>query len=99
MINVDEGPYLQRVGRFMREIRESKGITQAQMAGILGISQAAVSKLEAGIIQVSVFKVAAYASLIKIKVSDFFKCVEGREAFEQAERTGGNWTEDEEPAP
>ena len=93
MINVDEGPYLQRMGRFMREIRESKGITQAQMADILGVSQAAVSKLEAGIIQVNVFKVAAYASLIKIKVSDFFKALEGEEAWEKAERTGGNFDE------
>jgi transcriptional regulator with XRE-family HTH domain len=91
MINVDEGPYMERVGRFMKEIRESKGLTQAQMAEILGISNSAVSKLERGIVNINIFKVLAYASLIKIKVSDFFKCVEGREAFEQAERTGGNW--------
>jgi transcriptional regulator with XRE-family HTH domain len=91
MINVDEGPYMRRVGKFLRDIRESKGLTQAQMAEILGISNSAVSKLERGIVNISVFKVVAYASLIKIKVSDFFKCVEGREAFEKAERSGGNW--------
>jgi transcriptional regulator with XRE-family HTH domain len=93
VISIDEGPYLERMGRFMRDIRESKGITQEQMGEILGISQAAVSKIEAGILQVSIFKIAAYASLIKIKVSDFFKCIEGAEAFEKADRTGGNWDE------
>jgi transcriptional regulator with XRE-family HTH domain len=99
MIHIDEGPYLERVGKFLREIRKSKNLTQEQLADILGVSQSALSAMERGETRIDVFKVRAIASLIKIKVSDFFKCVEGREAFEQAERTGGNWTEDEEPAP
>jgi transcriptional regulator with XRE-family HTH domain len=99
MIHIDEGPYLERVGKFVREIRESKNLTQGQLADILGVSQSALSAMERGETKVDVFKVRAIAALIKIKVSDFFKCLEGREAFEQAERTGGNWTEDEGKPP
>jgi transcriptional regulator with XRE-family HTH domain len=91
MITIDEGPYLERVGRFMKEIRESKGLTQTQMADILGVTPSSISKMEKGIVRINIFKVLAYCSLWKIKVSDFFRAVEIREDWENATRTGGNW--------
>jgi len=93
MITIDEGPYLERVGRFMREIRESKGLTQAQMADILGVAPSSISKMEKGIVRVNIFKVLAYCSLWKIKVSDFFRAVEIRQDWEESARSGGNFDE------
>lgn len=37
------------LGRVMKELRESRGLTQQQLAGICGVDQTTIAKLETGI--------------------------------------------------
>lgn len=49
--NIDENNLIENrrlIGRRIREIRESKNLTQGQLAEIAGMSRSTISKIEAG---------------------------------------------------
>ncbi|WP_034716287.1 helix-turn-helix domain-containing protein [Intrasporangium chromatireducens] len=45
---VSHQPYLTRIGGLIRDARRHKGLTQAELAQLLGTSQSAVTRIEAG---------------------------------------------------
>ncbi len=45
---MSQQPYLTRIGGFIRDARRHKGLTQAELAELLGTSQGAVTRIEAG---------------------------------------------------
>ena len=47
MTNVTE-TYLDRIGGLIRDARKHRGLTQTQLADVLGTSQSAVHRIEAG---------------------------------------------------
>ncbi len=48
MINVNESTYLTRIGTLIRDARRHQGLTQSELADLLGTSQSAVARIEQG---------------------------------------------------
>jgi transcriptional regulator with XRE-family HTH domain len=56
--------------RRLRALRESRGLTQRQIAEKLEISQAAYCRMERGQIEISVVKLMYLAAMYGVKVSE-----------------------------
>ncbi len=57
----------------IRKLRESKDYSQENMAGELGISKSAYSKIERGVTDPSVSRIAAIAKILEVEVTYFFQ--------------------------
>lgn len=57
----------------IRKLRESKDYSQENMAGELGISKSAYSKIERGITDPSIGRIAAIAQILDVEVIYFFQ--------------------------
>lgn len=53
----------------MRALRENKGLTQAQLAEMLGVSQAAYSRFEKGEVEITLSKLFRLVEIYSINVS------------------------------
>jgi transcriptional regulator with XRE-family HTH domain len=56
----------------IRKLRESKDYSQENMAGELGISKSAYSKIERGVTDPSVGRITAIAKILEVDVTYFF---------------------------
>lgn len=70
-------PVDQHVGRMLRAIRKSKGVSQEQVADALGLSFQQVQKYENGANRVSASKMFAAAQFLGVKPAAFFEGLEG----------------------
>ncbi|MEO6251667.1 MAG: helix-turn-helix transcriptional regulator [Ferruginibacter sp.] len=57
----------------IRKLRESKDYSQENMAGELGISKSAYSKIERAVTDPSVGRIAAIAKILEVDVTYFFQ--------------------------
>ncbi len=57
----------------IRKLRESKDYSQENMAGELGISTSAYSKIERGVTDPSVGRIAEIAKILDVEVTYFFQ--------------------------
>ncbi|MBS9783258.1 MAG: helix-turn-helix transcriptional regulator [Pasteurella sp.] len=60
-----------KIGRTIAEYRQATGLTQAQVAEILDISNDAVSRMERGDIMPSVIRLMQFAEVFNCKTADF----------------------------
>lgn len=65
------------MGKTLRELREERGLTQGDMAKIIGISMPNFSKKENGIIRVSLEEAKKMADLFGVKIDDIFFAIKG----------------------
>jgi transcriptional regulator with XRE-family HTH domain len=66
-------------GNVIRSLREQRGMTQAQLAAILGIRQSAVANMENGLVQFSgVDKMRRIAEALGVPVNDLVAAVPTR---------------------
>lgn len=63
----------QQVGRRLREYREARGLTQAQLAELLGKQDEAISNIERGRVYPSLRTLEQLARIFEIAVKDFFE--------------------------
>jgi len=66
-------PYDVLVGKRIRTLRSSKGITQAKLADAMGITFQQVQKYESGRNRISVSRLTAVATAIRVPLIEFFK--------------------------
>lgn len=59
-------------GYHIRQLRDKKGITQAQMAEQMGMSRTGLVNLEAGRRRISLNQIHAIASILNISIKDLF---------------------------
>ena len=62
-----------RVGRRIREIRKSRGMTQMDIAKHVGVRFQQVQKYESAMNRVSASKLWMIAELLEVQVRDFFE--------------------------
>lgn len=62
----------QLIGKRIRKIRESKDYSQENIAGELGITTSAYSKIERGVTDTSTSKLIKIAEILEVEVSQFF---------------------------
>lgn len=70
----------------IRRLRERTGITQAELAAMLGVSQGAVSQWETDVSTPSVQSVIEMSSIFGCTTDDIL--INGKEAGEDARETG-----------
>jgi len=73
----------------IRNIRELKNLTQTYVAGKLGISQAAYSKIESGFTKVHYDKLAQIANILEIDISTLLN-FDGQKLFTMHNMEGNN---------
>lgn len=61
------------VGYRIRKLREKKDLSQQNMADDLNLSLSAYNKIERGVTDTSVDRLAAIAKILKVEVVDFFQ--------------------------
>lgn len=67
---------LKIIGKNIQNERQAKGLTQETFAELMGVSWSYVSKIESGIINLSVGKINEIANYLNINVSKLFKIKE-----------------------
>ena len=83
MIQIDDAKFISNVGKTIRDFREARGLTQAQLGSIIGISQSGLAKIEAGHVSINISHLRTVALLCRMKVSDLIKRAEAEEVFWQ----------------
>ncbi|ANS52491.1 TPA: helix-turn-helix transcriptional regulator [Bacillus cereus] len=56
---------------FLREIRKEKGLTQNQLANLLGLDKTSISKYESGIHSPSLRVLVLYANIFGTQIENF----------------------------
>lgn len=64
---------VQQVGKKIRAIRESKGLTQANMAEELGITTSAYSKIERNSVNIPLNRLFQISEILEVKLAMFFE--------------------------
>ena len=67
---------LKIIGKNIQIARQSKGLTQETFAELMGVSWSYVSKIESGIINLSIGKINEIANYLNIKVGKLFNIEE-----------------------
>ena len=67
---------LRKIGKNIQIVRQEKGLTQETFAELMGVSWSYVSKIEAGIINLSIGKINEIANFLDVEVDVLLKIVE-----------------------
>jgi len=79
----------QSIGQHIRKIRQSKDLSQENMADELGISKGAYSKMERGITDIPLSRLLSIAKVLEVEVSEFFKTGKTISKAEDSEKNYG----------
>lgn len=72
MLKKDKSEILQSFGKNLRNIRESKGFTQEQLANELGLEISQISRIERGVINTSIYTLYQISTFFDIDVNELF---------------------------
>ncbi len=61
------------IGKNIQRARQEKGLTQESFAELMGVSWSYVSKIESGVINLSIGKILEIANYLKMDVEILFK--------------------------
>jgi len=64
--------FLKKFGTNLKRIRESKNISQLNLANELGTSQSHIWKIETGIVDPSLSRLSAIAKALKVPLKELF---------------------------
>jgi transcriptional regulator with XRE-family HTH domain len=62
-----------RLGRRLSELREKRGLSQAQLADMAGIGRAHLSQIENGAVAARIDTLYAIAKVLELKMQELFK--------------------------
>ena len=61
---------LKKIGKNIQSERQSKGLTQESFAELMGVSWSYVSKIESGILNLSIGKINEIANYLEVNISE-----------------------------
>ena len=70
MIKQESRAYFKALGAHVRQLRRARGMTQAELARFIGVSQQAVFAYELGDRRISVFVLARFASVFSMSLNE-----------------------------
>ena len=70
-MNLDDRQFLQHVGFRIRELRLSRGLTQAQMAQSCGLHRTFIGSVERGERNVAILNLRLIAKTLRVSMTDF----------------------------
>jgi transcriptional regulator with XRE-family HTH domain len=68
-------PVLKKLGRFVRQTRVAKDMSQEDLAGVAGLDRTYISHLERGLRNPSLLHLQRLAKALGIRPSDFFDSI------------------------
>lgn len=72
-MSTDEGDVAMRVGRNLRSIREKRGLSQNEMAKVIGMDLARYGRIERGLVNLKLQSVERLADRLGVDPLDFFR--------------------------
>ena len=66
--------YLRNIGNLIQETRQSRGMTQAELATALGTSQSAINRIEKGGQNISLEMIARISEVLSSEIVRINKC-------------------------
>ena len=82
-----------RIGRIIREVRKSRGLTQMGLSELIGVSYQQVQKYEKGVDNISIERLKQIANAVNAPMTFFFPLSEG--AVKESQAAYGNMADDE----
>lgn len=70
---MDKKFVLKKIGKNIQNIRKNKGYTQESFAELMGVSWSYVSKIESGILNLSLGKIVELAEYLDIDIKEILK--------------------------
>ena len=70
-MNLDDKQFLQQVGFRIRELRLSRGLTQAQLAESCGLHRTFIGSVERGERNVAILSLRRIAKALRVALTDF----------------------------
>lgn len=61
---------LKKIGKNIQSERQTKGLTQESFAELMGVSWSYVSKIESGILNLSIGKINEIANYLEVNISE-----------------------------
>ena len=71
-MNLDDRQFLQQVGFRIRELRLSRGLTQAQLAESCGLHRTFIGSVERGERNAAILSLRRIAKSLRVPLTDFF---------------------------
>jgi transcriptional regulator with XRE-family HTH domain len=65
--------FIKKFGKRLKQVRESRGLSQEQMSLLTEVSQSQIARTELGQVNTSISHVAIYARFLKVDVKDLFE--------------------------
>ncbi len=79
------------IGKRIRKIRESKDLSQENVAGELNMTTSAYSKIERGVTDPATNKLLKIAEILEVDVTEFFIDIKKKYSKAKAEEQTGNY--------
>jgi transcriptional regulator with XRE-family HTH domain len=70
-MNLDDRQFLQQLGFRIREMRTSRGLTQAQLAESCGLHRTFIGSVERGERNVAILNLRLIAKTLRVSITDF----------------------------
>ena len=64
--------FIKKFGKRLKQVRESKGLSQEQLSLLTDVSQSQIARTELGQINTSISHVAIYARFLKVDAKELF---------------------------
>ena len=71
-MNLQEQAFLEKLGDRLRELRQARNLTQAQLADQCGLHRTFIGSVERGERNVSVLNLRRIAAVLRVKLADLF---------------------------
>jgi len=71
-MNLDDRKFLHQVGFQIRELRTSRGLTQAQLAELCGLHRTFIGSVERGERNVAILNLRLIAKTLRVPLADLF---------------------------
>jgi transcriptional regulator with XRE-family HTH domain len=65
--------FIKKFGKRLKQVRESRGLSQEQMSLLTEVSQSQIARTELGQVNTSISHVAIYARFLKVDIKDLFE--------------------------
>lgn len=64
--------FIKKFGQKLKQVRESKGLSQEQLSLLTEVSQSQIARTELGQVNTSISHVSIYAKFLKVNTMDLF---------------------------
>ncbi len=72
-MNLDDLKFLRQIGAQIRELRQTQGLTQAELGDRCGLHRTFIGSVERGERNVSILNLRLIAKVLRVEITELFK--------------------------